>query len=150
MFGRGLRRLVSWTSRAVAADGQVAGEPGLEGWAIFLDSDADGALDAGETSNTTDAEGNYEFVNVPPGTYEIAEVQQVAWTRTDCSDSPRHPRPVRRYRLVRLVATARTSVRPCWRFARTRSARRRSTRRRRQTELPQLPIQNCHIPISLT
>src|SRR6185312_13839497 len=44
------------------ADGdQDAGEPGLSGWTIFIDQDNDAALDAGESSQVTDANGLATF-----------------------------------------------------------------------------------------
>jgi hypothetical protein len=64
-------------------DGQRdPGEPGLAGWTIFLDRDADGALDPDETSTTTDADGRYSFTGLLPGAYTVAEVQQAGWTQT--------------------------------------------------------------------
>jgi len=44
------------------------GEPLLPGWTIFLDTDNDGQLDAGEASQTTDAAGSYAFLDLEPGT----------------------------------------------------------------------------------
>src|SRR5436309_1448133 len=59
-----------------------AGEPGLAGRTIFLDSNADGLLDAGETSTVTDASGAYAFVALPPATYRVAESVGGNWIQT--------------------------------------------------------------------
>jgi hypothetical protein len=59
-----------------------AGEPGLPGWTIFIDQDFDGVLDAGETSTTTDADGNYSFTGLTPGSYVLTEVLQADWQQT--------------------------------------------------------------------
>ena len=61
---------------------QNAGELGLSGWTIFLDADNDGVLDIGERSTTTDANGNYSFTNVGPGTFTVREVQQAGFVQT--------------------------------------------------------------------
>ncbi|WP_218653149.1 ELWxxDGT repeat protein [Nostoc sp. TCL26-01] len=58
------------------------GEPGLQGWTIYLDSNSNGQLDNGEISTTTDANGNYQFTNLRPGIYTVAEVQQPGWKQT--------------------------------------------------------------------
>ena len=52
-----------------------ANEPGLANWVIRLIS--------GHTvvSTTTDANGNYTFSNVAPGTYKVREVHQNGWNR---------------------------------------------------------------------
>jgi hypothetical protein len=52
-----------------------ANELGLKGWVI--------QLKAGTTtvSTTTDANGNYTFSNVTPGTYKVREVHQNGWKR---------------------------------------------------------------------
>jgi hypothetical protein len=47
-----------------------AGEPGLEGWEITLSTGA---------TTTTDANGFYSFIDVPPGTYTVTETQQAGW-----------------------------------------------------------------------
>ncbi|MEQ8969889.1 MAG: SdrD B-like domain-containing protein, partial [Coleofasciculus sp. C1-SOL-03] len=64
-----------------------AGEAGLAGWTIFIDSDNDGVKDAGETSTTTDANGNYSFTDLSAGNYTIREVQQTGWQQTTTNPS---------------------------------------------------------------
>jgi Ice-binding-like/SdrD B-like domain/Domain of unknown function (DUF4214) len=57
------------------------GEPGLQGWTVFLDANNNGVLDSGETRTTTDANGNYTFANLGPGTYRVREVGQSGWVQ---------------------------------------------------------------------
>ncbi len=57
-------------------------EPGLQGWTIFIDTNDNQTLDQGEVSDTTDANGNYSFTNLGPGTYVVCEVAQSGWTQT--------------------------------------------------------------------
>ncbi len=59
-----------------------AGEPGLPGWIIFLDSINNGTLDNGEPSATTNAEGYYAFPNVPVGSHTVREVVQAGWMQS--------------------------------------------------------------------
>lgn len=59
-----------------------AGEPPLEGWTAFIDVDQDGALDNTEISTITDANGDYEFEDLPPGEYKIAAVVPGEWAQT--------------------------------------------------------------------
>jgi hypothetical protein len=54
-------------------------EPGLANWTIYIDSNDNGAFDPGEPTTLTDVNGNYEFINVAPGLYRIAEVLQPGW-----------------------------------------------------------------------
>lgn len=61
---------------------QDANEPGLAGWKIYLDQNQNGELDTGETSTTTDINGNYTFQNLNPGTYFVAEVMRPGWEST--------------------------------------------------------------------
>jgi hypothetical protein len=61
---------------------QDAGEPGLEGWTIFLDLNENGSLDTDEPNTLTDASGNYTFLDLAPGTYTVAEVLQPGWMQT--------------------------------------------------------------------
>ena len=57
-------------------------ETGLPGWLIFIDTDDDGILGAGERSTSTAADGSYTFANLLPGTYRVVAVPQKHWTRT--------------------------------------------------------------------
>ncbi|MBE9067875.1 hypothetical protein IQ260_14570 [Leptolyngbya cf. ectocarpi LEGE 11479] len=59
-----------------------SGESGLSGWTIFLDENDDRQLNAGELSTVTDANGEYIFNNLDPGTYEVLEVLQPGWQQT--------------------------------------------------------------------
>jgi hypothetical protein len=62
---------------------QNAGEPGIPGWTVFLDTNQNGVLDAGETSTKTDASGNYSFAGLAgPRTYTVAEALQPGWQQT--------------------------------------------------------------------
>ena len=47
------------------------GEPGLPGITTFLDLNSNGRLDPGEPSTVSDANGNFRFSNLPPGTYHV-------------------------------------------------------------------------------
>jgi hypothetical protein len=58
------------------------GEPGVGGWTVYLDADHDGAFDAGETSATTFAGGEY-FLRAPaPGRNYVRVIVPDGWTRT--------------------------------------------------------------------
>ena len=57
-------------------------EPWLQGWTIYLDVNINEALDGGEPSAVTDAEGRYWFMDLEPGTYFVREVDQEGWQRT--------------------------------------------------------------------
>ncbi|MGB3534843.1 MAG: SdrD B-like domain-containing protein [Microcoleaceae cyanobacterium] len=57
-------------------------EPGLEDWTIYLDDNQNGELDDGETSTTTDSDGNYSFTDLDPDTYIVAEELQEGWIQT--------------------------------------------------------------------
>lgn len=73
----------------IDGDGQRdADEPGLAGWTIFLDRNNNGMLDGGEPSTVTDAQGQYAFANLLPGSYRVAEVMQAGWMQTSPGASP--------------------------------------------------------------
>src|SRR5439155_15102423 len=57
-------------------------EPGLPNWTIYLDLNNNGLLDTGEPFTKTDANGNYSFLNIGPGTYYVREVPQTGWNQT--------------------------------------------------------------------
>lgn len=54
-----------------------AGEPGLAGWTIVL-TKPDGTT----MTTTTDASGNYTFMNLGPGAYTVAEMLMPGWVQT--------------------------------------------------------------------
>ena len=56
-----------------------AGEPGLAGVTVFLDTNNNGVLDPGERHTTTGVNGTYSFANLGPGTYRVREVAQSGW-----------------------------------------------------------------------
>lgn len=59
------------------------GEEGLAGWTIVLRQNGNVVR-----STVTDANGNYTFENVTPGTYRIREVHQNGWKRKTKNPSP--------------------------------------------------------------
>jgi hypothetical protein len=61
-------------------------EPGLQGWTIFADLDANGDFDEGEPFDVTDANGDYS-ITLDPGNYNIREVPQLGWTQTFPDDA---------------------------------------------------------------
>jgi hypothetical protein len=58
------------------------GEGILSNWTVYLDSNNNNILDNGETSTTTDTNGNYSFTNLRPGAYNVAQVLQNGWKQT--------------------------------------------------------------------
>ena len=62
---------------------QEPGEGGLAGWQVYLDSNANGALDSGETVGTTDGSGAYLFDDLDPlKYYQVRQVLQSGWTQS--------------------------------------------------------------------
>ncbi|MFO0941496.1 MAG: tandem-95 repeat protein [Pirellulales bacterium] len=64
-----------------------ASDPVLSGWTIYLDLNKNLALDAGEPQTLSNADGHYEFNNVPAGDYEVSEVLPVGWEPTKRFDT---------------------------------------------------------------
>ena len=61
-----------------------AGEPGLPGWTVFLDANANSTLDTGESSASTNAQGQALFDRLEaPKEYRVCEVLQSGWFNTD-------------------------------------------------------------------
>jgi len=59
------------------------GEPGVEGWTVFLDEDGDQLYDGGEPVTVTDAHGNYAFTGLDTGIeYHVVEERDAAWVLT--------------------------------------------------------------------
>ena len=59
-----------------------SGEVALSDWTIYIDTNGNGALDGGEVSTVTDADGAYSFSELYPGGYTIVEVLQAGWQLT--------------------------------------------------------------------
>jgi len=62
--------------------GVSTGNPGLQYWTVFLDANGNGVLDPGEDQVVTDAQGNYVFRNLVPGTYTVTIVPQAGYHQT--------------------------------------------------------------------
>jgi hypothetical protein len=62
-------------------------EPGLADWTVFLDTNNNRALDAGEISTVTDANGSYSFISLDAGDYEVTEVLPSGWDVSPTFDS---------------------------------------------------------------
>lgn len=54
-------------------------EEGIEGWKVFLDSDADNVCDAGERTTITDSNGDYCFTGLQFGDHRIVVDTNVPW-----------------------------------------------------------------------
>ncbi|MGV3512808.1 MAG: beta strand repeat-containing protein [Novosphingobium sp.] len=63
-----------------------AGENGVQGVTVFIDTNDNGVLDSGERSTVTDANGNYTFYGVAAGTYHIDEVVPAGSIQTTGED----------------------------------------------------------------
>ncbi len=61
---------------------QQSGEGGLSGWTVYLDLHHDQTLEADDPQTVTDANGNYTFAGIAPGTYELGIVPQSGWFPT--------------------------------------------------------------------
>ncbi len=58
-------------------------EPNLPGWTIFIDSNLNGKLDAGERSTVTDSQGRYAFIGLElDRTYTLGSQPQARWQQT--------------------------------------------------------------------
>lgn len=57
-------------------------EPAISGVTVFLDTNNNGALDAGEATTTTNQFGTFAFNNLRPGTYNLREVPPPGFFQT--------------------------------------------------------------------
>ncbi|MEG4327609.1 SdrD B-like domain-containing protein [Microcoleus sp. herbarium5] len=62
--------------------GNTPPELGIRGITVYLDANDNGALDTGEQSLVTDANGRGAFTNLEPGNYVVREVPQVGFSPT--------------------------------------------------------------------
>ncbi|MEM9586567.1 MAG: SdrD B-like domain-containing protein [Planctomycetota bacterium] len=58
------------------------GETGLVGWTVYLDLDDDGERDPEEPTTLSSDTGGYQFTDLRPGTYVVAEEVQEGWVQT--------------------------------------------------------------------
>ena len=66
-----------------------SGDPGIEGMAVFLDTNRNGQLDSDETFTATDGKGNYRFTGLAAGSYVVGLNGYLGWTQT--SPPPQSP-----------------------------------------------------------
>ena len=64
------------------------GDPGLEGWTVFLDDNENGIRDSEETFGVTRADGSYAIVDVLPGTHVVSVEMQPDWAQTCPGPNP--------------------------------------------------------------
>ena len=57
-------------------------ENGLPGWTVFVDTNKNGAFNAGEPTTVTDVKGRYEFLGLPTGSTTVYEVPQDGYSPT--------------------------------------------------------------------
>ena len=59
----------------------------MAGVTVYLDANNDGVLDPGDPTTTTDANGNYKFSDLQPGSFTVREILPAGWRRTTPIDS---------------------------------------------------------------
>ncbi|MCC6511947.1 MAG: hypothetical protein IT423_22810, partial [Pirellulaceae bacterium] len=65
-------------------NGVFAGtEPGIAGWQVFIDRNANGIAEADEPQSVTDASGSYAFSNVPYGFTNVRTLLPPTWLGTN-------------------------------------------------------------------
>ena len=68
-----------------ASKNKDAREPGLSGWTVFLDRNANGQFDSGEPTSITDRKGRYGFSKLSSGTYLVGVIDQNSQYQTSPS-----------------------------------------------------------------
>lgn len=88
-------------------DGQrQANETGASGIPVFIDGNANGTLDAGETTVTSGAGGIYRFEGLSAGSYTVVQSLPFGWTNSfpgpgvTATPSPRSPLPLHAARII--------------------------------------------------
>lgn len=62
-------------------------EPGLADWTVFLDTNNNGSIDIGELTAITNTKGEYSFISLASGDYEVTEVLPTGWNLAPTFDS---------------------------------------------------------------
>lgn len=68
------------------------GEPGLPGVIVYIDLNTNGSFDDGEPNETTDANGDFFFADVPAGPYTLREIVPDGYTQTFPGEDGSHSR----------------------------------------------------------
>lgn len=63
-------------------------EPRIANWPIYLDLNENNQYDSTEPLALTNLEGNFSFINLPPGSYRVREIQQPGFRRTTPNPTP--------------------------------------------------------------
>lgn len=58
------------------------GEAGLAGWTVFLDDNGNSLLDAGERYTLSASDGAWQFDDLLPGSYTVAQLHRNGWLQT--------------------------------------------------------------------
>jgi len=66
---------------------QSPGDVPMAGVTVYIDGNNDGVLDSGDPTTTTDANGNYVFTDLQPGSYTVREILPTGWRRTTPIDA---------------------------------------------------------------
>lgn len=68
---------------------RAAGEPGVPGYMVYLDQNANGRRDPGETADVTNADGEYTFAGLHDSEiYRVTQRMEVGWTQTSAGGGP--------------------------------------------------------------
>jgi type VI secretion system secreted protein VgrG len=76
-------KLISISGKVESTDshgGGSCGETGLKGWTVILSANDNGTIKV--TSTTTNANGDFSFTNLGPGTYTILEAEETGYELT--------------------------------------------------------------------
>jgi hypothetical protein len=68
-----------WNDHDANGQRDVVDEPYLSEWTVYLDTNRNGVLDAGEPQTLTDLDGSYRFSGLTPGEYVVSEILQPGW-----------------------------------------------------------------------